>query len=97
MVTNYVITPIIVTARKGYKVLEPCDRKLSCTVLIGERGSNPSDLLDKISEGKTKKQALKCVQRRLVNIVFRVIKHNVPYVNPPVEKVSAEALKDKKS
>ena len=51
----------------------------------------------KISEGKTKKQSLKCVQRRLVNIVFRVMKHNVPYVNPPVEKVSAEALEDKKS
>ena len=44
----------------------------------------------KISEGKTKRQALKCVQRRLVNIVFRVMKHNIPYDNPPVEKVRAE-------
>lgn len=32
--------------------LEPCEGKLSCTVLRGERGSNPSDLLDQILEQK---------------------------------------------
>ena len=36
----------------------------------------------KISEGKLKNQALKCVQRRLVNIVFQVMKHKRPYDNP---------------
>jgi transposase len=36
----------------------------------------------KISEGKSKNQALKCVQRRLVNIVFNVMKHQQPYTNP---------------
>ena len=38
----------------------------------------------KISEGKQKNQALKCVQRRLVNIVFNVMKHQRPYINPEV-------------
>jgi len=36
----------------------------------------------KISEGKTKNQAIKAVQRRLVNIIFNVMKHNRLYENP---------------
>jgi transposase len=36
----------------------------------------------KLSEGKTKNQAIKCVQRRLVNIIFNVMKHQQPYSNP---------------
>ena len=45
----------------------------------------------KISEGKLKNQALKCVSRRLVNIIFQVMKHKRPYINPergnvPMEK-----------
>jgi transposase len=36
----------------------------------------------KISEGKTKKQAIKCVQRRLVNIIWNMLKHNTEYINP---------------
>ena len=48
----------------------------------------------KISEGKLKNQALKCVSRRLVNIVFKVMKEQRPYENPqlgyvPDEKVVA--------
>jgi transposase len=38
----------------------------------------------KISEGKTKPQALKCVQRRLVNIVWTMLTNNEEYVNPPM-------------
>ena len=37
----------------------------------------------KISEGKTKHQALKCVQRRLVTIVWTMLTNNENYVNPP--------------
>ena len=37
----------------------------------------------KRSEGKTKRQALKCVQRRLVNIVWTMLTNNEEYVNPP--------------
>lgn len=36
----------------------------------------------KIGEGKTKPQAIKCIQRRLVNIIFGMMKHNRPYENP---------------
>ena len=36
----------------------------------------------KLSEGKAKNQAIKSVQRRLVNIVFNVMKHQRPYENP---------------
>jgi len=38
----------------------------------------------KLSEGKTKKQALKCVQRRLVNIIWTMLTHNEEYINPPM-------------
>ena len=39
--------------------------------------------IKKISEGKTKKQALKCIERRLVNIIWGMMKHKSEYVNPP--------------
>ena len=37
----------------------------------------------KMSEGKTKRQALKCVERRLVNIIWTMLTYNEEYVNPP--------------
>jgi hypothetical protein len=42
-----------------------------------------------MSEGKTKRQALKCVQRRLVNIVWAMLKNNEEYVNPPMYDLPA--------
>jgi len=45
----------------------------------------------KLSEGKTKRQGLKCVQRRLVNIIWRMLMYNEVYENPPkVDKVVAD-------
>jgi transposase len=41
----------------------------------------------KISEGKTTKQALKCVQRRLVNILWRMMKDKTEYRNPEPKKL----------
>jgi transposase len=38
----------------------------------------------KISEGKTKRQALKSVERRLVNIIWGMLTNNEEYVNPPL-------------
>jgi len=38
----------------------------------------------KISEGKTKRQALKCVERRLVNIIWTMLTNHEEYVNPPM-------------
>lgn len=39
----------------------------------------------KISEGKTKRQAIKCVERRLVNIIWGMMTHKTEYINPPTE------------
>ncbi len=41
----------------------------------------------KMSEGKTKRQALKCVQRRLVNIIWTMLTNGEEYVNPPMANV----------
>jgi transposase len=38
----------------------------------------------KRAEGKTKRQALKCVQRRLVNIIWTMLTNREEYVNPPM-------------
>ncbi len=47
----------------------------------------------KISEGKTKRQALKCVQRRLVNIIWGMMKYNRDYINPPTMDFPKEEQK----
>ena len=50
----------------------------------------------KISEGKTKKQAIKCVQRRLVNIIWNMLKNNTEYVNPESESAPKREPKESK-
>ena len=49
----------------------------------------------KISEGKTKRQALKCVERRLVNIIWTMLTNNEEYVNPPLIEAPKEKVKGK--
>ena len=46
----------------------------------------------KLSEGKTKKQAIKCVMRRLINIVYRMMKDRVEYRGPvlPCKKIPSQ-------
>lgn len=49
----------------------------------------------KIAEGKTKRQALKCVQRRLVNIIWSMMTYKTEYINPPTHdcpKTEVESL-----
>ena len=46
----------------------------------------------KIGEGKMKNQALKSVQRRLVNIIYSVMKNNRPYENPASGYVPKEEV-----
>jgi len=50
----------------------------------------------KMSEGKTKSQALKCVQRRLVNIIWTMLTNNEEYVNPPMYDVPKKPKETKK-
>jgi len=38
----------------------------------------------KLSEGKTKVQALVCIMRRLVNIIYGMMKNKTSYVMPPL-------------
>jgi len=42
----------------------------------------------RMSEGKTKRQALKCVQRRLVNIIWKMLTYGEEYINPPTYVLS---------
>lgn len=51
----------------------------------------------KLSEGKTKRQALKCVQRRLVNIIWTMLTNNEDYVNPPMVERKRKEVKDENS
>jgi transposase len=36
----------------------------------------------KIKEGKSKQTAILCIARRLVNIIYGMLKHNRPYIKP---------------
>ena len=47
----------------------------------------------KMAEGKTKRQALKCVERRLVNIIWGMMKHKTEYINPPVIDVPEDYVR----
>jgi transposase len=50
----------------------------------------------KIAEGKTKRQALKCVERRLVNIIWGMMTHKTEYINPPTEDFPKEEKQEEK-
>jgi FixJ family two-component response regulator len=45
--------------------------------------SREREVLQMIAEGKTKRQALKCVERRLVNIIWGMMTYRTEYINPP--------------
>jgi transposase len=45
----------------------------------------------KKAEGKTKRQALKCVQRRLVNIIWTMLTNHEEYINPPMYDLPKQA------
>lgn len=49
----------------------------------------------KVSEGKTKRQAIKCVERRLVNIIWTMLTNNEEYINPPMIEEPKEIVKEK--
>ena len=44
----------------------------------------------KLKEGKTKKQAIKSVERRLVNIIYGMMKNRTEYINPPTADFQEE-------
>ncbi len=44
----------------------------------------------KISEGKSKQQALVCLRRQMVNIVYMMLKHNTEFSLPEADRLSTE-------
>ncbi|KNY30115.1 hypothetical protein [Pseudobacteroides cellulosolvens] len=46
----------------------------------------------KISEGKTKPQSLKCVMRRLVNIIYRMMKDKSEYYEKPMQEKEQQCI-----
>lgn len=49
----------------------------------------------KISEGKTHSEAMNCLKRRMVKILWMIGRHNQPYVYTKVQKTGKESLKAK--
>ncbi|QGQ93743.1 IS110 family transposase [Paenibacillus psychroresistens] len=45
---------------------------------------------NKIQTGKTKKQAIVCIMRKLVNIIFGMMKHKTPYIMQNLNEFKAE-------
>jgi transposase len=43
----------------------------------------------KLTQGKTKHQAIVCVMRRLVNIIYGMMKHKTEYIHPNLSKQAA--------
>jgi len=43
----------------------------------------------KVAEGKTKGQALICVMRRLVNIIYSMMKNKTEYMQPAIPEKEA--------
>jgi len=71
--------------------------RLILTVEPGCRALNPffhEYYRRKLTQGKTKGQALKCVQRRLVNIVWTMLTNHEDYVNPPIVGVERPETAD---
>ena len=84
-------TSIQYANKRGNRQLNTIFHQLAI-VMISTRGKNKAVInpyfydyyMKKIGEGKTKKQALKSLQRRLVNIIWGMMKHKEDYINPPI-------------
>ena len=62
---------------------------LACrSICTGRNGDTPRNAIfldyyrKKIKDGKTKRQALSCVMRRMINIIYNILKNNVDYEHP---------------
>jgi transposase len=76
-------------SKQGDRSLHNIFMSLAIRQLVLHRGTkaprNPAFLEyfhRKMAEGKTKKQAFVCIMRRLVNIVYGILKHKTPYRLP---------------
>ena len=46
----------------------------------------------KVSQGKTKIQAMICIMRRLVSIIYRMMKNRTPYRIPEIEESKDQVI-----
>jgi len=84
-------TSIQYASKRGNRQLNTIFHQLAI-VMISTHGKNKAVInpyfydyyMKKIGEGKTKKQALKLLQRRLVNIIWGMMKYKQDYINPPI-------------
>lgn len=83
-------------SKQGDRSLHNIFLSLAIRQLVVHRGTkeprNPAFLAyfhRKMAEGKTKKQAFVCIMRRLVNIVYSILKNKTPYRLPEVYATDA--------
>ena len=79
--------------QQGNRTLYNLFRELAArNISPGRKGGKPTNPIfyqyynKKISEGKTEKQALICVMRRLVNIIYAMLKNKTAYRHPVLSK-----------
>ena len=79
-------------SRQGNRQLHGLFYFLAVTMIAVPKNGTPnhpvfhSYYMRKIGEGKTKSQALVCIMRRLVNIVYGMIKNKTEYREPALEE-----------
>lgn len=79
------------SSRQGNRQLHGLFYMLAVTMITVPKSGKPNHpvfhryYMRKISEGKTKSQALFCVMRRLVNIIYGMMKNKTEYREPELE------------
>lgn len=80
------------SSRQGNRQLHGLFYMLAVTMVAVLKSGRPNHpvfhayYMRKISEGKTKSQALFCIMRRLVNIVFGMMKNKTEYREPVLQE-----------
>lgn len=78
-------------SKQGNRVLHDLFRRLAIRQLVvAKKTKQPRNayLLDyyeqKMKEGKSKRQAIVCLMRKLVNVVYYLLKYKAPYIMPAI-------------
>ena len=85
--------------RELHSIIYKLAVRISMTVGCTNKAINPffyEYYHRKMSEGKTKRQAIKCVERRLVTILWSMLTHGEEYINPPMYDVPKNKKKSEK-
>jgi len=86
------------SSRQGNRQLHGLFYFLTVTMVSVPKSGIPNHpvfhryFMRKISEGKNKSQALVCIMRRLVNIIYGMMKHNTEYREPLLEIIGTRTV-----